>query len=212
MVDKMVALEIYHQKGGRRYGFLDPFTLMARLRRFGHPSEVHEPIELMRAGVIFHARGLINTRVIQYNLDWIWPYWIVKQFKPNDQSFIPRGFAFSHINLTHRNWTAVGHPEMPYYPIVDPKGLVTPYLDGWSVDFWIESESELLAPSKADTVHQHLDLESEQLAVSTRAEKPGMQLETTVWVAENSKGFRTYIHATRICRKRRVAGSIIASL
>jgi hypothetical protein len=197
------------KKAARQYGFLDPFTLMARLRRFGHPSEVHEPIELLRAGVIFHARGLINTRVIQYNLDWIWPFWIVKQFRPIDRSFIPRGFAFSHINLTHRNWTAVGHPEMPYYPIVDPKGLVTPYLDGWSVDFWIRSGNRLLAPSEADSVHQHLDLESEQPGIVTHAETPGMQLETAVWVAESSKGFRTYVHARGFAEK---GGWLVLSL
>jgi len=197
------------RKAARRHGFLDPFTLMARLRRFGHPSEVHEPIELLRAGVIFHARGLINTRVIQYNLDWIWPFWIVKQFRPNDRSFIPRGFAFSHINLTHRNWTAVGHPEMPYYPIVDPKGLVTPYLDGWSVDFWVVSGKQLLVPSKADNVHQHLDLKSEQLNISTRAETSGMQLETAVWAAESAKEYRTYIHARGFAEK---GGWLVMSL
>jgi len=32
------------KKAVRSYGFIDPFTLIARLRRFGHPSEVHEPI------------------------------------------------------------------------------------------------------------------------------------------------------------------------
>jgi len=32
---------------------------------------VAEPIELLRAGVVFHARGLINARVIQHNLDWV---------------------------------------------------------------------------------------------------------------------------------------------
>jgi hypothetical protein len=116
------------------YGFLDPVTLMARLRQFGKPSEVQEPIELLRAGLIFHARGLVNTRAIQYNLDWVWPFWVVKQFTPQDASFIPRGFSFSHINVTHRNWTAVGHPDLAAYPIIDPRGLVTPLFDAWSID------------------------------------------------------------------------------
>jgi hypothetical protein len=71
---------------------------------------VSEPIELLRAGVVFHARGLINSRVIQHNLDWVWPYWIERQFDPNDVSFIPRAFSITHINLTHRNWTAIGYP------------------------------------------------------------------------------------------------------
>ena len=46
-------------------GFLDPVALLARLHRFAQRSEVGEPIELLRAGVVFHARGLINSRVIQ---------------------------------------------------------------------------------------------------------------------------------------------------
>ena len=66
----------------RAQGFLDPIALLARLHSFAQPSEVGEPIELLRAGVVFHARGLINSRVIQHNLDWVWPYWIERQFDP----------------------------------------------------------------------------------------------------------------------------------
>ncbi|MDB6115717.1 MAG: hypothetical protein JWQ62_2662, partial [Lacunisphaera sp.] len=86
----------------RAYGFLDPVAVLARLRGFSQASEVSEPIELLRAGMLFHARGLVNTKAIQHNLDWIWPYWVERQFNPDDPSFIPRAFSFSHINLTHR--------------------------------------------------------------------------------------------------------------
>src|ERR1041384_4096792 len=121
----------------RGHGFIDPATVLKRLRAFAKPSEVGEPIELLRAGVVFHARGLVKPRAIQFNLDWVWPYWVEQQFNPHSDSFIPRAFSFSHINLTHRNWTAVGLPDVPHYPIVDPRGLVTPLFDGWSLDFWI---------------------------------------------------------------------------
>src|SRR5262245_9995588 len=63
----------------RSHGFLDPFALLARVQQFGQPSEVHHPIELLRAGVAMHARGLLNARIIQHNLDWIWPYWVQRQ-------------------------------------------------------------------------------------------------------------------------------------
>ncbi len=184
------------KRAARAYGFLDPVTLMAKLRRFGHPSEVQEPIELIRAGVVFHARGLINTRAIQYNLDWIWPYWIVKQFKPLDESFIPRGFSFSHVNLTHRNWTAVGLPDRPFYPIVDPKGLITPYLDGWSLDFWLLSKDNgMLIPSEIKNVRQRLNMRNNRLCVSTRVEKTGWRLATDVWVGRNNSQDETCIRA-----------------
>ena len=33
-----------------RHGFLDPIALLAKLHSFAQPSEVGEPIELLRAG------------------------------------------------------------------------------------------------------------------------------------------------------------------
>ncbi|MEZ4551603.1 MAG: hypothetical protein R2874_14310 [Desulfobacterales bacterium] len=126
----------------RRYGVINPLDILAKMRSFAQPSEIAEPLELLRAGILFHARGLINTRAIQHNLDWVWPFWVEKQFNPNDPSFIPRAFSFSHVNLTHRNWTAVGHPDLSVYPIVDPRGLVTPLYDGWSLDFWIIGDGD----------------------------------------------------------------------
>jgi hypothetical protein len=157
----------------RAYGFLDPVALLASLRGFAQPSEVAEPIELLRAGMLFHARGLVNTKAIQNNLDWVWPYWVERQFNPNDPSFIPRAFSFSHINLTHRNWTAVGVPDVPFYPIVDPRGLVTPLFDGWSLDFWfVPANGPVLLPSKLSRVQQTLSL-NDNLQIRTVAASAG---------------------------------------
>ena len=36
------------QRAARAYGIIDPITLMARLRKFSQPSDVQEPIELLR--------------------------------------------------------------------------------------------------------------------------------------------------------------------
>ncbi|MCJ8498994.1 hypothetical protein [Desulfatitalea alkaliphila] len=156
------------QVAARRYGVINPLDILAKMRSFAQPSEIAEPIELLRAGILFHARGLINTRAIQHNLDWIWPFWVEKQFNPNDQSFIPRAFSFSHVNLTHRNWTSVGHPDLAVYPIIDPRGLVTPIPDGWSLDFWIISpEGKSLFPSQADHADQQLEMDDELTVTTT---------------------------------------------
>lgn len=152
----------------RSGGLVDPVSLLARLRRFAQPSEVDEPIELLRAGLVFHARGLINSRAIQHNLDWIWPYWIERQFDPHDQSFIPRAFSITHVNLTHRNWTALGWPDLDQFPIVDPRGLLTPLYDGWSLDCWIlADDGTRLFPSHSQTSEQHLWLETGPEVVTT---------------------------------------------
>ena len=173
----------------RRYGVLDPAMLLARIRSFAQPSEVAEPLELLRAGILFHARGLVNAKAIQHNLDWVWPYWVERQFNPESPSFVPRAFSFSHINLTHRNWTAVGLPDLPVYPIVDPRGLVTPLHDGWSLDFWIVTDDgRRLLPSKLgdDKAVQTLELDP-TLTVVTKCHEPGLHLElaTRMEVSEN---------------------------
>jgi hypothetical protein len=167
------------RRASRAYGFLDPVNLVAKIRGFAEPSEFAEPLELLRAGMLFHARGLVNTKAIQNNLDWVWPYWVERQFNPADESFIPRAFSFSHINLTHRNWTAVGLPDVAYYPIVDPRGLVTPLFDGWSLDFWLVTEKgALLLPSKLREFKQSLVLE-DNLRVQSKGEWDRAGLQTT---------------------------------
>ncbi|MFP4084831.1 MAG: hypothetical protein ACOCPS_06600 [Desulfonatronovibrio sp.] len=167
------------KRAAKVYGIIDPLSFMARFRQFAQPSEVQEPIELLRAGIIFHARGLIN-KAIQHNLDWVWPYWVERQFNPVDISFVPRAFSFSHINLTHRNWTAVGHPDLPLYPLVDPRGLVTPLYDGWSLDLWLmTARDDLLLPSRNSQTTQEWIL-SPNLAVKTITTREEARLESLV--------------------------------
>lgn len=163
-------------------GFLDPVALLARLHSFAQPSEVGEPIELLRAGVVFHARGLINSRVIQHNLDWVWPYWIERQFDPHDVSFIPRAFSITHINLSHRNWTAIGYPDFDELPIVDPRGLLTPFLDGWSLDGWLlTGDGRCLLPSRATVCQQRQEMDP-GVRIITRTELDGLSLTSSASV------------------------------
>ncbi|MDH3738874.1 MAG: hypothetical protein OER92_06745, partial [Alphaproteobacteria bacterium] len=160
----------------RASGFVDPVAVLAQLHRFAQPSEVAEPIELLRAGVVFHARGLINSRVIQHNLDWVWPYWVERQFDPRDPAFVPRAFSVTHVNLTHRNWTAIGVPDCADMPIVDPGGLVTPHFDRWSLEGWVLSEDGIsLLPSRSENTTQQI-AHADDLMVATRTEEQGLTL------------------------------------
>lgn len=152
----------------RAQGFLDPVSLLSHLQRFSQPSEVIVPTELLRAGAVLQARGLMNSQAIQHNLDWIWPYWVERQFDPKGDAFVPRAFNITHINLTNRNWTAIGVPDSSEMPIVDPRGLVTPLYDGWSIDVWIiPASGEPLLPSRLACADQKL-LMDEGLSVETR--------------------------------------------
>lgn len=145
-------------RAARWHGFMDPIYFWSVFQRFSQPSQVAGPIELIREGAVFHARGLINSRAIPQNQDWIWPYWVHRQFNPNQHAFIPRAFSLTYINLTERNWTGVGVPVSEAVPIVDSAGLVTPHFNGWSVDGWLLDDAGVLtAPSRNhETVLQKL--------------------------------------------------------
>ena len=167
----------------RSHGFLDPANMLTRLEKFAQPSEIAEPIELLRAGAEFHARGLMNTKAIQHNLDWVWPYWVHSQFNPKDRAFLPRAFSITHVNLTHRNWTAVGIPGCNALPIVDPRGLVTPFFDGWSIDAWIINDNHnCLLPSRLSSASQFLTFQDQQLKVATRTSNRYGELTNEVYV------------------------------
>lgn len=171
----------------RSHGFLDPISLFAKLEQFAQPSGLVAPTELLRAGAVLQARGLINSQAIQHNLDWIWPLWVERQFNPNDPAFIPRAFNLTHINLTHRNWTAVGIPGMSELALVDPHGLITPFYDGWSLDAWIFSEPEfLLIPSQTASAVQGWGASSHPSIVTT-TERNAVRL-TSVVEAEEASG------------------------
>ncbi len=172
----------------RSRGFVDPVSLLSRLEGFGQPMEVRGPLELLRAGIVFHARGLLNTGAIQHNLDWIWPYWVERQYNPHDEAFIPRAFSITHVNLSNRNWTAVGIPGIDALPVVDPRGLVMPFWDSWSIDAWIVTDKgETIYPSRLHEVSQYLDMAG-SLAVVTVANDKGMQLISRVSAEQKDDG------------------------
>ncbi len=166
----------------RRQGFPDPIKVLSQIQNFAQPSEVAAPKELLRSGVVMHARGLMNSLAIQHNLDWVWPYWVECQYDPHNEAFIPRSFSLTQINLTHRNWTAFGVPDGTEFPLVDPRGLVTPFYDSWSIDAWIiPEEGEPLIPSRAERVSQKMII-NDNISVITGSsdERFKLQLEARV--------------------------------
>ncbi|MCX5668519.1 MAG: GtrA family protein [Candidatus Omnitrophica bacterium] len=174
---KWFPLKFVVRAVARRQGFLDPVKLISQMQNFAQPSEVAAPMELLRSGVVLHARGLINSVAIQHNLDWIWPYWVECQYNPRNEAFIPRSFSLTQINLTHRNWTALGVPDGLEFPLIDPRGLVTPYYDSWSIDVWIvPEEGEPLIPSRSPNVSQKMVMD-ENLCVITESSLGQLKLQ-----------------------------------
>ena len=138
------------------------------------------PKDLIRIGMRMHLRGLLNTLAIQSNRDWVWPFWVERQFNPRLKGFLPRSHALSHINLTHRNWTILGALGNSHRAVVDPRGLITPWLSGWSLDCWLATQNKLHVPARQDEIKQKIHPLFPQIKTSFQAE--GLQLKMRVAV------------------------------
>jgi hypothetical protein len=129
-------------------------------RHLAQPAEtlLPFPAELIPIGARLVLRGWLNNKFFPSNRDWILPYWAERQFDPRDPGFMPRGFNLYTINYTRRDWTMIGNLDHAREAIVDPRGWVTPWFDGWSLDVWIECDGKLIAPSRVreDELEQSL--------------------------------------------------------
>jgi hypothetical protein len=83
--------------------------------------------------------------------DWIRPYWLEKSSPPT--------------------WTTIGTVASMGKGVVDPRGLLTPWPDGWSLDWWIGAEDRWHFPSREAAVRQALV--DETPVVETAIRVPG---------------------------------------
>jgi hypothetical protein len=140
---------------------------LSTFQRLGEAFEVEAPQEMLPVGARTIARALRSRAAPQIRPDWLWPYWLRRQLDPEDESFVPRGHLAVMTNLTHRNWTSIGNLWSPWEAIVDPTGLVTPWYDGWSLDWWVQADGDWRFPSREPGVEQRL-LGGDRPVVETR--------------------------------------------
>jgi hypothetical protein len=142
------------KKLAEHYGLTRALERIDASFNLGESAEIPIPKEIAAFSIDFASRGLLNMFAIQCNLDWILPYWVDRQYDEAGTSYVP-GTVLS-TNLTHRNWTAIGALDSEREPIIDPTGLLTPWYDSWSTDFWVGKNEYLIVPSKNDEVYQYL--------------------------------------------------------
>jgi len=134
----------------------DIVRYLSTFQRLGETVEVQLPGELLPVGARTVLRALRTRAAAQLGVDWVWPYWLERQLDPRSPAFVPRGHLPFLVNLTQRNWTMVGNVGSPWEAIVDPRGLMTPWFDGWSLDWWIGADDRWHFPSRDSGVRQRL--------------------------------------------------------
>lgn len=139
------------------------------------------PTELIPLNTLQLARGLLNFTLLQSLDGWVLPYWAERQYDPADPAFVPRSHLGLSINVTSRNWSAVGSPECRTEPVVDPRGSVMVLRDQWTIDCWLQTGATTVFPSRLSAVTQRLS--GGLPIVITACDVEGLTLEQTVCVS-----------------------------
>jgi hypothetical protein len=121
---------------------------LSTFQRLGETFDLESPGEMLPIGARTVFRALRTRAAAQIGPDWVWPYWLENQLDPTSPAFVPRGHLPFLTNVTARNWTAIGNVASTWEAIVDPRGLVTTWFDGWSLDWWIGADDRWYLPSR----------------------------------------------------------------
>ena len=121
---------------------------LSTFQRLGETLEIAPPGEMLPVGARTLFRAIRTRAAVQIRPDWLWAHWLEAQLDPTGPAFTPRGHLPAMQNVTARNWTMVGNPDSPWEAIVDPTGLVTPWFDAWSLDWWVQARGEWLLPTR----------------------------------------------------------------
>ena len=156
---------------------LSQFRLVSAL---GDVDGTGFPTELFELSAPMLVRGLLNFSTLQMNRDWVYPYWVHQQLDPKSPGFVARSQNPLLINITHRNWTALGSPTGFHEAIVDPRGLITPLPREWSIDIWLAENGEVFFPSLSTRADQQLDTNAPR--VTTGFDWHGLRLQSEAFV------------------------------
>lgn len=167
----LFLLRLLGPRWGLTYAASDYIAAAGQLGRSDHI-----PARLVPIGGRLWARGLVNKRFLDTHRDWILPFWASHQLEPGDPGFVARGLQPVLLNSTYRDWTSIGNPSSSREAIVDPRGLVTPLFDGWSIDTWLYVDGRLYIPSRMDSIQVEQRLLENLPIIQTRYEAAGLRV------------------------------------
>ncbi|MGH9137521.1 MAG: hypothetical protein ACRD0G_10800 [Acidimicrobiales bacterium] len=159
---------------------------LSTFQRLGETLEVQSPGDMLPVGARTVFRAVRTRAAAQIGSGWVWPWWLERQLDPTSPAFVPRGHLPFLTNVTARNWTAIGNLDSPWEAVVDPRGLVTPWFDGWSLDWWVGADDRWHLPSREAATGVSQKLLDGMPVVETSMRVPGGHAVHRAWCVRHA--------------------------
>ncbi len=128
----------------------DVTNLIAGGFKLTNPAQAAYPSENLPFASRVIASGLWNYCFFQFYRHFAGPYWVERQYNPDDPSFIPRAGSMLSVNMTHRTWMGFRGPDSNSFSIVDPAGSISPIVGYYSLELALRENGKLLLPTRGD--------------------------------------------------------------
>lgn len=136
---------------------------LARLQRHRRVTEYHgldpPPIGMLPADEMDFLQSRLNAKLYPDAEPWMLPSWAVLTLKDFDSE---RGLVTEFRNDMYANWSLIGGVGAKRYGIADSRGFVTPRIDCGSIDFWLQSNDDIIIPALIGKDGPHLRLVSSE--------------------------------------------------
>lgn len=116
--------------------------------------------------------------------DELLPWWWQRQVDPASPDVVPG--AGASVSSTHRNWALLGTVGGAERAVIDPRGAITPWPAGWSLDWWVGADDMWHLPSRSVGVRQRLVGDSPVIETVIRI--PGGELVHRAWAVAAGEG------------------------
>ncbi len=152
---------------------------MTSIRHLGSRGDIVGSTLLFDQGAWILSSGANTTVAMQTSGRFVLPYWLERQWDPASSSFLPTGAGLLTCNLTHRNWTSIGIPGIPYEIMVDPVGMITAQILGGSFfPYLICGGRKIMAPR--DTQAQQHFCKNTRQVITRYSDCSGLRFESRV--------------------------------
>lgn len=123
--------------------------------RLTNPSNALVPAENITFASRVIASGMWNYCFFQFYRHFAGPYWVERQYNPEDPSFIPRANSMLSLNLTHRTWLGFRGANGRFFSLLDPAGAIAPVVGYYSLEFAERTGTRLRLPARGEWKTEH---------------------------------------------------------
>ncbi len=120
-----------------------------------NPGQAVMPRENLHFASKIIASGMWNYSFFQFYRNFVGPYWVERQYDPNDLSFIPRAVTLLSVNITHRNWMGFRGSSSDSFALIDPAGAISPVVGYYSLEVALRENDKLRLPTRGEIPLKH---------------------------------------------------------